>query len=65
MGNSLLSIDWDYFISLYNENCVSSIENKRTIIDLWNKKYLTSKLKEKIYNEDFFYLQKLKNFGVK
>ena len=43
MGNGLLSIDWDYFISLDNKNCVSSIENKRTIIDLWYKKYLQSK----------------------
>ncbi len=47
MGNSLLSIDWDYFISLDNENCVSSIENKRTIIDLWYKKYLVLKAQGK------------------
>lgn len=43
MGNSLLSIDWDYFISLDNENCVSSIENKRAIIDSWYKRYLQAK----------------------
>lgn len=42
MGNCLLSIDWDYFISTGNSTIGSYIENKRTIIDLWYKRYLQS-----------------------
>ncbi|MED3763659.1 arginase [Ureibacillus terrenus] len=45
----LLSIDWDYFISAENHEVVSSIENKRTINDLWYKKYF----QYKSYGEDF------------
>ncbi|WP_010289209.1 hypothetical protein [Kurthia massiliensis] len=36
---SLLSIDWDYFISTGNQQIISSIENERTIHDLWYKRY--------------------------
>lgn len=36
---SLLSIDWDYFISTGNQQITSSIENERTIHDLWYKRY--------------------------
>lgn len=43
MGNSLLSIDWDYFISTENENISSYVENKRTVIDLWYKRYFQAK----------------------
>ncbi|WP_312755415.1 arginase [Rummeliibacillus suwonensis] len=43
MGNNLLSIDWDYFISLDNKNCVSTIENKKTVNDLWYKRYFQFK----------------------
>lgn len=39
MGNSLLSIDWDYFISTENQEILSSVENNRTIIDEWYKRY--------------------------
>lgn len=43
MENSLLSIDWDYFISAENQQVVSSIENERTIVDEWYKRYFQSK----------------------
>lgn len=46
---SLLSIDWDYFISAENQDIVSSVENKRTINDLWYKRYF----QEKAYGKDF------------
>lgn len=46
MGNSLLSIDWDYFISLDNNNA-SCIENEKTINDLWYKRYLQMKAQGK------------------
>lgn len=35
----LLSIDWDYFISTENQSIVSTVENQRTIVDLWYKRY--------------------------
>lgn len=40
---SLLSIDWDYFISADNQEIISSVENQRTINDLWYKRYFQSK----------------------
>ncbi|BDH63106.1 arginase [Lysinibacillus sp. PLM2] len=43
MGNSLLSIDWDYFISTENQGIISNIENERTIVDEWYKKYFQLK----------------------
>ncbi|QBK27005.1 arginase [Ureibacillus thermophilus] len=46
---SLLSIDWDYFISAENQEIASSVENKRTIHDLWYKKYF----QYKSYGKDF------------
>ncbi|WP_241559288.1 arginase [Lysinibacillus halotolerans] len=45
LTNSLLSIDWDYFISTKNQNIVSFVENKRTILDDWYKRYLQAKSK--------------------
>ena len=47
MGRSLLSIDWDYFIYSGDKNFGSYIENKRTIIDLWYKRYILFKKKGK------------------
>lgn len=65
MGNSLLSIDWDYFISLDNENCVSSIENKRTMIDLWYKRYLKLKAQGKNIQNRFQLSSEVNKFWEK
>lgn len=46
---SLLSIDWDYFISTENQDIVSSVENTKTINDLWYKRYF----QEKSFGKDF------------
>lgn len=43
MIKCLLSIDWDYFIYTRNRNFGSYIENRRTIIDLWYKRYIVSR----------------------
>lgn len=45
LASSLLSIDWDYFISTKNQNIVSFVENKRTILDDWYKRYIQAKNK--------------------
>lgn len=45
-GEGLLSIDWDYFIEA-QKNWGSYTENKRTIIDLWYKRYLQLKAQGK------------------
>lgn len=43
MEECLLSIDWDYFIYTQKGNWGSYAETKRTIIDLWYKRYIQSK----------------------
>lgn len=53
MGNSLLSIDWDYFISTQNQNVMSYAENKRTILDLWYKRYFQAKSSGKDFQKGF------------
>lgn len=56
MGKSLLSIDWDYFICIKNKHYFGSyIENKRTIVDLWYKRYIQEKEQGKDI-QDYFYL---------
>jgi len=43
MEKCLLSIDWDYFIHTKNENWGSYIENNRSLVDLWYKRYFQEK----------------------
>ncbi|NLT95403.1 MAG: arginase [Clostridia bacterium] len=43
MEKCLLSVDWDYFISCKKENLISYIENDRTAVDLWYKRYFQDK----------------------
>ena len=43
MKKNLLSIDWDYFIPVKEEWCGSYIENKRTNIILWYRRYFKNK----------------------
>lgn len=44
MENILLSIDWDYFMPYMKNWNGSCIENKRSIIKQWYKKYFESKM---------------------
>lgn len=53
MRNSLLSIDWDYFISTENGNISSYVENERTILDLWYKRYFQAKNKGENIQQHF------------
>lgn len=41
--SGLLSIDWDYFISMKNMPIESMLENKKTINDWWYKRFLQGK----------------------
>ncbi|ADK15738.1 MULTISPECIES: hypothetical protein [Clostridium] len=43
MKKNLLSIDWDYFIPVREEWCGSYIENKRTNIILWYRRYFKNR----------------------
>lgn len=53
MGNSLLSIDWDYFISVENQHISSFNETKQSMIDLWYKRYFQGKSQGKNILESF------------
>lgn len=65
MGNSLLSIDWDYFISTENQGIVSYVENKKTIIDAWYKRYIQAKAKGKNLQKSFQLSQETEKFWDK
>lgn len=62
---SLLSIDWDYFISAENQEITSSVENKRTIHDLWYKKYFQYKSFGKDFEKSFFLSKDVDQFWNK
>ncbi|HHV96296.1 MAG TPA: arginase [Clostridiaceae bacterium] len=52
MKKCLLSIDWDYFIYTQKNNWGLYSENKRSLIDLWYKRYIQAKAHgEDIQNE--------------
>lgn len=53
MENCLLSVDWDYFIYTGKKNWGSYIENKRSLIDLWYKRYFQEKAWGKDIQESF------------
>ena len=51
MGRCLLSVDWDYFILNKDRSFGSYLENKRTTVDLWYKRYIQCrKRNESLYN---------------
>jgi len=55
MKRCLLSIDWDYFIYTKKDNWGSYIENNKSLVDLWYKRYI----QEKISGKDIKELYKL------
>jgi len=52
MGKCLLSIDWDYFVYT-KENWGSCLENSRSMIDLWYKRYLQAKARKEDIQKAF------------
>jgi len=65
MPHTLLSIDWDYFISDQNHQVLSFIENKRTVLDLWYKRYLQSQRSGINLMHLYFLSPDVKNFWTK
>lgn len=53
MKKCLLSIDWDYFICTKKENWGSYIENSKSLIDLWYKRYIQAKVLGKDIKESY------------
>lgn len=53
MEKCLLSIDWDYFIYTQKENWGSFLENTRSLIDLWYKRYIQEKMKGRDIQESY------------
>lgn len=52
MCDSLLSIDWDYFIITDTKNWGSFLENDNSIINSWYKRYLEAKRRKRnVYKE--------------
>ncbi|HHW21476.1 MAG TPA: arginase [Clostridiaceae bacterium] len=43
MKKCLLSVDWDYFIYTCKDDWGSLIENSKSLVDLWYKRYLQEK----------------------
>lgn len=65
MGNSLLSIDWDYFISTENQIVVSYLENRKAILDEWYKRYIQAEAKGENLQKSFQLSQEIEKFWDK
>lgn len=64
MKKCLLSIDWDYFIFTQN-NWGSYIENNRSLIDFWYKRYLQAKARGEDLQKAFQLSSVLDEFWTK
>lgn len=64
MGKCLLSIDWDYFIYTQT-NWGSYIENNRSLIDFWYKRYLQAKARGEDLQKTFQLSSELDGFWIK
>ena len=53
MEKCLLSVDWDYFIYTKKDNWGSYIENSRSLIDLWYKRYIQARVRGVDIKESF------------
>ena len=53
MEKCLLSIDWDYFIYIKKDNWGSYLENDRSLVDLWYKRYIQEKLQGRDIQKSF------------
>ncbi len=62
MGNTLLSIDWDYFIATKNRQYLSLAENKSTAEDLWYQRYLQLQAIGKNIEQLYYLSPEVKDF---
>jgi len=53
MEKCLLSIDWDYFIYMKKDYWGSYIENDKSLVDLWYKRYIQEKQQGRDIQESF------------
>jgi len=61
MDKCLLSIDWDYFIYT-KDNWGSYLENNRSLIDLWYKRYIQAKARGEDIQKSFQISSELDTF---
>lgn len=62
MEKCLLSVDWDYFIYTQKDNWGSYIENKRSTMDLWYKRYIQEKTSGRDIQKSFKLSSELNTF---
>lgn len=65
MDKCLLSVDWDYFIHTGKENWGSYLENKRSLIDLWYKRYIQERAMGKDIEKSYKLSPELDTFWKK
>jgi len=65
MEKCLLSIDWDYFIYGEKGTMGSHIENNRSLIDLWYKRYIQEKIRGEDIQKSFQISSELDTFWKK
>jgi len=63
MDKCLLSVDWDYFI--YTKNWGSYLENSRSLVDYWYKRYFQAKARGKDIRKAFRLSPELDGFWSK
>jgi len=64
MEKRLLSIDWDYFIYTSKDNGLY-LENKRSLIDLWYKRYIQARARGEDIQKEFQLSSELDTFWDK
>jgi len=62
IGISLLSVDWDYFIFTQSEYQGSYLENKRSLIDEWYKRFIISKQSGKDIRKSYRLCPEVRSF---
>jgi len=65
MEKCLLSIDWDYFIYIKKGSWGSYLENDRSLVDLWYKRYIQEKLQGRDIQKWFLLSPELGTFWKK
>jgi len=65
MSKCLLSIDWDYFIYTCKGNWGSYLENNRSLVDLWYKRYIKAKARGEDIEKEFRLTSELGGFWEK
>lgn len=65
MEKCLLSIDWDYFIYTQKENCGLFLENNRSLIELWYRRYIQAKARGEDIRKAFHLSSELDTFWNK